>query len=272
MQEEKQNKKIKTNNHNQNTALAPIKEKKKSFAVKRFFHKKHNHKQNHYQEQKIARDFTQMLSKSVKIMIPWLLIPTTIFLIGAYFIFKGVISSYYNPLWFKIIFGIIVFGFFLIIGIIYGLFMGLIGSLKVFSQHFGTLLRQAMNSLKNSIEGKINSLSFEIFSKKELSALISNTFKDFSANIRKHAQKTTLGFVAIGILSSILFFARHFIVRSIGLIKNKADAFALISARTSLFIAIILNLTLFTKIVLWLGTLLGIFIVVLQLLVVLYLR
>jgi ABC-type multidrug transport system fused ATPase/permease subunit len=273
MQEEKQNNKIKKDktNSQENRALAPVKEKK-SFTVKKFFRRRHPHKQNYNNEQKMAQDFTKMLSKSIKIMIPWLIIPTIIFLIGAYFVFETVVFSYYTPLWFKIVFGIITFGFFLLAGILYGLFMGFVASLKVFSQNFGLLIRQAMNSLKNSIESKINSLSFDMFSKKELSNLISQTFSDFNYKIRKYAQKTALGFVAIGIISSILFFARHFIVRSLGVIKNKADAFALISARTSLIVAVILNLTLFTKIVLWLGTFLGVGILLLQALFVLYFR
>lgn len=264
----KKNRKIK---EEENTAPVPVKEKKKSFAIKRFFHKRHFHK-NHPQEQKLAQDFTKMLSKSIKIMIPWLIIPTTIFLVGAYFIFDGVLSRYYTPLWYKIVFGIITFGFFLFLGLLYGFAMGLIGSLKLFSQHFGLIFRQATNSLKSSIEGRINNLSFDMFSKKEISRVITQSFNDFSANIKKYAQKTALGFVAIGILTSVLFFARHFIIRSLGVIKNKADVFALISARTSLFIALVLNLTFFTKIILWLGVFLGLFIVLLQTLLVLYLR
>ena len=267
-EEQKNNtKKIKTE---ENKALATTQEQKKSIAVKRFFRKRHYYKKAHPQEEKVAKDFTNMLSKSVKIMLPWLIIPTTLFLIGAYFVFKKVVFCTYTPLWFKIVFGIINFGLFLALGFIYGLFMGLVSSLKVFSEHFGMLIRQAMNSLKGAIENKINSLSFEMFSKKELSNIIHQTFTDFNYKIKKYAQKTALGFVAIGIISSILFFAKHFIVRSIGIIKNKADAFALISARTSLLVAIVLNLTLFTKIVLWLGVFLGIFILLLQALFVLY--
>ena len=269
MQEEK--KKIKTHKTEEKTALTPAQEKKKIYAVKNFFRRKHYHKRSETKEEQVAKNLTNMLSKSIKIMLPWLIIPTIIFLIGAYFIFDTIISSYYTPLWFKIVFGIINFTFFLILGSIYGFFMGLIASLKVFSQNFGLLIRQAMNSLKGTIENKINSLSFEMFSKKELSNLISQTFADFNYKIKKYAQKTALGFAAIGIISAVLFFARHFIVRSIGVIKNKADAFALISARTSLLVAVVLNLTLFTKIVLWLGVFLGIGILLLQALFVLYL-
>ena len=271
---EEHNKKIKTEKLNtKEKALTPVNETKKSFAVKRFFNKRHfTRKPGHRQEQKLAQDFTAMLAQSFKIMIPWLILPTTIFLIGAYYVFQAVAFSSYTPLWFKITFGIVNFGFFLIVGLLYGTFMGLVGSLKVFSQNFGLLLRQSMNSLKNSIESKINNISLNMFSKKELSNLINQTFADFSYNIKKYAQKTALGFAAIAIISSVLFFARHFIIRSIGVIKNKADAFALISARTSLFVALVLNLTLFTKIVLWLGIFLGIGILLLQALVVLYLR
>lgn len=272
MQEEKQQKNIK-NKTIQDKEIMPVKETKKTFTVKRFFHKKYHHKgQGRSQEQKLAQDMTKMLSASIKIMIPWLIIPTIIFVIGAYFIFEVVALSYYTPLWFKIIFGIINFTLFILIGLIYGLFMGFIGSLKVFSQNFGLLIRQSMNSLKNSLEDRINNISFSRFSKKELSNLIKQTFTDFNDNIKKYAQKTALGFMAIGIISSVLFFARHFIIKSLGIIKNKADAFALISARTSLIIAIVLNLTLFTKIILWIGTFLGIGIVLLQTLLVLYLR
>ncbi len=268
MKEEKnKTKKVKTE---ENTALAPVQEQKKSSAVKRFFRKKHFYKRTQTKEEKVAKDFTTMLSKSIKVIIPWLIVPTILFLIGAYFVFDKVVFCAPTPLWFKIIFGIINFAFFLTLGIIYGLFMGFVASLKVFSEHFGLLIRQAVNSLKGSIENKINSLSFEMFSKKELSNVIQQTFADFNYKIRKYAQKTALGFVAIGIFSSILFFARHFIVRSIGVIKNKADAFALISARTSLLVAIVLNLTLFTKIVLWLGVFLSIVILLLQALFVLY--
>ena len=269
MKEEQKNnaKKIKSED---NKALAPIQKEKKTSSVKRFFHRRHYYKKSHPQEEKVAKDFTNMLSKSVKIMLPWLIIPTVIFLVGAYFVFDVIISSYNNPLWFKIVFGIINFGFFLVLGLVYGLFMGFVASLKEFAQHFGLLIRQAMNSLKGAIENRINSLSFEMFSKKELSGLISQVFSDFNYKIKKYAQKTALGFIAIGIISSVLFFARHFIVRSIGVIKNKADAFALISARTSLLVAIVLNLTLFTRIVLWLGVFLGIGILLLQALFVLY--
>lgn len=275
MKEEQHNKKIKNEKSNtkENKTLAPLNETKKSFAVKRFFNKRHfTRKPTHRQEQKLAQDFTAMLAQSFKIMIPWLILPTVIFLIGAYYIFQVVAFSFYTPLWFKITFGIANFGFFLIVGLVYGTFMGLVGSLKIFSQNFGLLLRQSMNSLKNSIESKINNISLNMFSKKELSNLINQTFADFGCNIKKYVQKTALGFAAIAIISSVLFFARHFIIRSIGVIKNKADAFALISARTSLFVALVLNLTLFTKIVLWLGIFLGIGILLLQALVVLYLR
>ncbi|MBQ4493116.1 MAG: hypothetical protein II972_00720 [Elusimicrobiaceae bacterium] len=267
MQEEKKNNKIKQIKKAENTPLVPVQEQKKVPAVKRFFRRKHYHKQTN--EQKVAQDFTKMLSKSIKVMLPWLIVPTILFLIGGYFVFDALISSYYTPLWFKIVFGIINFGFFLFLGIIYGLFMGLVASLKVFSQNFSLLIRQALNSLKGSIENKINSLSFEMFSKKELSNLVGQAFNDFNYKIRKYAQKTALGFVAIGIITSVLFFARHFIIRSFGAIKNKTEAFALISARTSLFVAIVLNLTLFTKIVLWLGVFLGIGILLLQTLFVL---
>ena len=271
MNEEKQN--TKNIKKEENKAITPAKEPQKSLSVKKFFRRKYHHRrQNHNQEQKLAHDFTKMLSASVKIMIPWLLIPSIIFSVGAYFIFDVVVFSYYTPLWFKIIFGIINFGFFLILGLIYGLGMGLIASLKVFSQNFGLIIRQSINSLKNSLENRINNVSFSMFSKKELSNIITQTFNDFSYNIRKYAQKTALGVVAIGILSSVLFFARHFIVRSIGIIKSKADAFALISARTSLIVAVVLNLTLFTKIALWLGTFLGLGIVLLQTVLVLYLK
>ena len=137
MKEEKQNTPYKRNKkikEEENAPLVPVvKEKKKTLAIKRFFHRRHNYK-NHHQEQKLAHDFTQLLAKSIKIMIPWVIIPTIIFLIGAYFIFNGVISCYYNPLWYKIIFGIIVFGFFLFVGLIYGFTMGMVGSLKLFSQ------------------------------------------------------------------------------------------------------------------------------------------
>ena len=272
MKEEKEiknnkTKKIKTED---NKPLTLAQEHKKTFGVKRFFHRKHYYKHTQTKEEKVAKDITNMFSKSIKIMIPWLLIPTIIFLVGAYFVFDAIISSYKTPLWFKIVFGIVNFGFFLFLGCVYGLFMGFIASLKVFSQNFSAIIRQALNSLKKSIENKINSLSFEMFSKKELSNLIGQTFADFNYKIKKYAQKTALGFVAIAIISSILFFARHFIVRSVGVIKNKTEAFALISARTSLLVAIVLNLTLFTKIVLWLGVFLGIGILMLQAIFVLY--
>ncbi len=266
-EENNKTKKVKTE---EKKALAPVQEQKKSSAVKRFFRKKHFYKKTQTKEEKVAKDFTNILSKSAKIMIPWMIIPTILFLIGAYGVFDAVVFCAPTPLWFKIVFGIINFGFFLVLGLFYGLFMGMVASLKVFSQHFGMLLRQAVNSLKGSIENRINSLSFEMFSKKELSNIIRQTFADFNYKIKKYAQKTALGFVAIGIISSVLFFARHFIVRSVGIIKNKADAFALISARTSLLVAIVLNLTLFTKIVLWLGIFLGIGILLLQALFVLY--
>ena len=263
MQDEKQNKKINKIKQEDNKMLPAVKENKKTSSVKRFFHRRHFHK-NQQKEQKFAQDFTNMLSKSVKIMLPYIIIPTILFLIGAYFIFTVIAYNYQTPLWFKIVFGIINFGFFLILGLTYGFLMGMTASLKVFSQNFGLLIRQAMNSLKNSIENKINNLSFEMFSKKELSKLISETFADYSYKIRKYAQKTALGVIAIGIISTVLFFARHFILRSLGMIKNKADAFAIISARTSLFVAVILNLTLFTQILLWIGLFIGIGILMTQ--------
>lgn len=263
MQEEKQNKKTNKTNRKEQT-LPAVKETKKSLSVKRFFHRRHHHKQNYHKEQKFAQDFTNMLSKSIKIMLPYLIIPTILFLIGAYFIFTVIAFNYHTPLWFKIIFGIINFGLFLALGLIYGFLMGMTASLKVFSQNFGLMIRQAMTSLKTSIENRINSLSFEMFSKKELSKLISQAFEDYNQKIKRYAQKTALGVMAIGIISTILFFARHFIVRSLGIIKNKADAFAIISARTSLFVAVILNLTLFTKIILWVGVFIGIGILMTQ--------
>lgn len=262
MQEEKQNRRTNNTKKEENKNLPAVKENKKSLTVKRFFHRRNFHR--HSKEQKFAQDFTNILSKSVKIMLPYMIIPTILFLIGAYFIFTVVAYNYATPLWFKIIFGIIHFGFFIVLGLIYGFLMGMMASLKVFSQHFSLLIRQAVNSLKTSIENRINNLSFEMFSKKELSNLISQAFSDYSYKIRKYAQKTALGIAAIGIISTILFFARHFIVRSLGIIKNKADAFAIISARTTLLVAIILNLTFFTKILLWIGIFIGVGILMVQ--------
>lgn len=264
MQEEKQNKKTNNIKKEENKNLPAVNGNKKSLSVKRFFHRRHFHKSNYHKEQKFAQDFTNMLSKSVKIMLPYLIIPTILFLVGAYFIFTVIAYNYYTPLWFKIIFGIINFSFFLGLGLLYGFIMGMTASLKVFSQNFGLMIKQAMSSLKTSIENRINNLSFEMFSKKELSKAISQAFDDYSYKIRKYAQKTALGIFAIGIISTILFFARHFIVRSLGVIKNKADAFAIISARTSLLVAVILNLTLFTKVILWIGIFVGISILITQ--------
>ena len=265
MKEEQKNKKIKETNKD----LAPMKEKGRNSPSKFISHIKYYHKKN--KEKRVAKDFTNMLSKSIKVMLPWLIIPTILFLFGAYYIFKVVVFGYYTPLWFKIVFGIINFGFFLLVGLFYGLFMGLIASLKVFSQKFGLIMRQAMNSVKGAIENKINSLSFEMFSKKELSNLIGETFNDFNQKIKKYAKGTAFGFVAIGIMASLLFLAKNFLVRSLGAIKSKTEAFALISARTSLLVAIVLNATLFIKVFLWIGTFIGIGILLLQALFVLYL-
>ena len=146
MQEEKQNKKTNNIKKEENKNLPAVRENKKSLSVKHFFRKRHFHKSNYHKEQKFAQDFTNMLSKSAKIMLPYLIIPTILFLIGAYFIFTVIAYNYYTPLWFKIIFGIIDFGFFLILGLVYGFVMGMTASLKVCSQNSGLLIKQAINS------------------------------------------------------------------------------------------------------------------------------
>ena len=87
MQEEKKNNKIKQIKKAENTPLVPVQEQKKVPAVKRFFRRKHYHKQTN--EQKVAQDFTKMLSKSIKVMLPWLIVPTILFLIGGYFVFDA---------------------------------------------------------------------------------------------------------------------------------------------------------------------------------------
>ena len=207
--------------------------------------------------EKLTKNFTSLISKGIKNLIPWILGSTVLFTLSTYYLFRSCFIDHNYPLWYLIICAIILFSIFIFFGLFYGLMMGVLYTVKSFSQSFGGIIRDSINRIKNSIESKIDNAA-DTLSKNEAAKIVKQTFDNLSVNIRKYAAKTAAGVAAITVLSALIFVCRKFLIRSFSAIKNKADFFAVLSARTALVAAIILNLTLFTKLAIAAGYLIGI--------------
>lgn len=227
--------------------------KKSHFPVRKFIPKAHKESL----AEKLTKTFTSLISKGIKTLIPWVLGSTILFTLSTYYVFYSCFIDKNYPLWYVILCAVILFAVFIFFGFSYGLIMGLLYTVKSFSQAFGGIIRDSINRIKNSIESKIDKAA-DSLSKNEAAKIVKQTFDDLSANIRKYAAKTAAGVAAITILGALVFICRKFLIKSFSTIKNKADFFAILSARTALVAAIILNLTFFTKLTIAAGYLIGI--------------
>lgn len=221
--------------------------------------------------EKLVKTFTSLISQGIKTIIPWTLLSALLFTIGTYYVFYTCFAGQGYPLWYLIIAGIILFGFYGFFGLFYGASMGLLYTIKAFSEAFGNLIRETINRVKNSIESKIDNIA-DTLSRNEVSRVVKQTFDDLSKNIRKYAAKTAAGITALAILGGVIFVCRKVLLSSLSKIKNKADFFAIMSAKAALVAAIILNLTFFTKLAIAAGYLIGIIMLASQAFIILLLK
>ncbi len=213
--------------------------------------------------EKLVNTLSGLIGKSLKIIIPWAIISVLVFSYGAYAIFHTATLNSALPTWYIVLLAIVVFGGFGFFGLIYGIAMALLYTVKYFSESVGSLVRETINRIKNSIESKIDNFS-DSLSKKDVVTVIKNTFEDLSRNVRRYAANTAVGLIAIAALGSLLFFTKKTLIRSAAGIRNKADFFAVLSAKTALFAAVILNLSFFAKLAIWAGYLIGLLVILAQ--------
>lgn len=221
--------------------------------------------------EKLVKTFTSLISKGIKTIIPWTLLSAVLFLVGAYYVFHACFAGHGYPLWYLITTGIILFGFYGVFGLFYGTSMGLLYTIKAFSEAFGNLIRETINRVKNSIESKIDNIA-DTLSRNEVSRVVKQTFDDLSTNMRKYAAKTAAGITALAVLGGVIFVCRKVLLSSLSKIKNKADFFAIMSAKAALVAAVILNLTFFAKLAIAAGYLIGIIMLASQVLIILLLK
>lgn len=206
--------------------------------------------------EKLVKTFTSLISKGVKTIIPWTLLSFLLFTAGAYYVFSACFAGRDYPLWYLIISAFTLFVFYGLFGFVYGMLMGLLYTVKAFSETFGSLIRESINRIKNSIESKIDNVA-DTLSRNQAAQVVKQTFDDLAKNIRKYAAKTAAGLTALAVLGGFLFLCRKILIKSLSKIKNKADFFAVMSARATLVAAIILNLTFFAKLAIAAGLMLG---------------
>lgn len=233
--------------------------KRHNFPVRRFNQKP----QKQSLAEKLTKTFTSLIGKGIKTILPWIFLSMLLYGAGTYYVFHNCFIGHNYPLWYLIICAVILFTAFIGFGLVYGLAMGLLYTVKAFSQSFGGIIRETINRFKNSLESKIDKAA-DSLSKNEAAKIVRQTFDNLSADIRKYAAKTAAGVAALSVLGVLVFLCRKFLLKSFAAIKNKADFFAVMSARTALVAAIILNLTLFTKIAIAAGYLIGIAVFALQ--------
>ena len=221
--------------------------------------------------EKLVSAFTSLISKGIKTLIPWTLLSALLFTAGAYYVFHTSFAGHGYPLWYLIIAGLILFGFYGLAGLLYGALMGLLYTVKAFSEAFSVIIRESINRIKNSIESKIDNIA-DTISRNEVSHAVKQTFDDLSRNIRKYAAKTAAGITALALLGGLIFICRKLLLNSFSKIKNKADFLAIMSAKAALVAAIILNLTFFAKLAIAAGYLIGILILASQALIILLLK
>jgi hypothetical protein len=149
--------------------------------------------------------------------------------------------------------------------------MAFLYTVKSFSDSMGSLVREAINRIKSSIESRIGNAA-EAISHHEVTQVITQIFTELSQNIRQYAARTAAGIITIAVLSGVIYIAKNILLRGVNKIKNKADFFALLSARSALVLAVILNLSFFAKLAIWFGYLAGIIIILTQALIIFLLR
>lgn len=242
-------------------------QKTKHTPIKRFNQK--NHKQS--LAEKLVKTFTSLISKGIKTILPWTFLSFLFFTAGAYYVFSICFTGHDYPLCYLLITAFILFGFYGVFGLFYGMVMGLLYTVKSFSEAFGSLIRESINRIKNSIESKIDNVA-DTLSRNQAAQVVKQTFDDLSRNIRKYAAKTAAGITALAVLGGILFLCRKVLIKSLSKIKNKADFFTVMSARATLVAAVILNLTFFAKLAIAAGLMFGAIMLGSQALIVLLLK
>lgn len=242
-------------------------QKAKHAPIKRF--NPRQHKQS--LAEKLVKTFTSLISKGVKTILPWTFLSLLVFTIGAYYVFSLCFTGRDYPFWYLLTSAFILFVFYGFFGLFYGMAMGLLYTVKAFSEAFGSLIRESINRIKNSIESKIDNVA-DTLSRNQAAQVVKQTFDDLAKNIRKYAARTAAGITALAVLGGILFLCRKILIKSLSKIKNKADFFTVMSARATLVAAIILNLTFFAKLAIAAGLMFGALMLGSQALIILLLR
>ncbi|MDR0952674.1 MAG: hypothetical protein LBM71_00545, partial [Elusimicrobiota bacterium] len=161
-------------------------------------------KRNPTLAEKLVSTLTGLIGKSLKLIIPWILFSTALFTVGAYYLFIYATVDKGYPLWYLVFLGIFVFAVYIGLGFFYGLAMSLLYTIKVFSESLGSLIRETINRIKNSIESKIDNIT-DTISRQEVVSIIHETFKELTQNIRKYAAKTAAGAIAIAALVFVIY-------------------------------------------------------------------
>lgn len=219
---------------------------------------------------KLINTFTSLIGRTIRNFILWTFLSTAFFLAGAYFVFFSAVGRGL-PLWYLVLLGIILFSVYTAFGFIYGAAMATLYTLKSFSGSVGELVREAVNRVKNTIEGRLDNIA-ENITHGDAADIVKQVFADLSRNVRQYAARTFAGVIAISALTGVLFLAKSMVMRGLHRIKNKADFIALLSARASLAIAVILNLKLFAKSAITVGWLIGLLAVATQVIIILWAR
>lgn len=206
--------------------------------------------------QKMVSSISGLIGKSLKVIIPWIILSTLVFSAGAYFIFNAAIEAHPMPFWYTALLCLFIFGVYGLFGLLFGITMAMLYSVKIFSESFGLVIKETVNRVKSSIESKLDNIS-ETLSQNDIASVVKQTFAELSYNVRKYAAPTAAGFFAVAALAGILFVARKAFLKSISNVKNRAEFFAVLSARVTLALAVILNLALFSRVAVAVGYLIG---------------
>ncbi len=213
--------------------------------------------------QKMVSSISGLIGKSLKVIIPWIILSTLVFSAGAYFIFNAAVEAHPMPFWYTALLCLFIFGVYGLFGLIFGISMALLYSVKIFSESFSAVIKETVNRVKSSIESKLDNIS-ETLSQNDIASVVKQTFAELSYNVRKYAAPTAAGFFAVAALAGILFFARKAFLKSISKVKNRAEFFAVLSARVTLALAVILNLALFSRVAVAVGYLIGLIVILSQ--------
>lgn len=213
--------------------------------------------------QKMVSNISGLIGKSLSVIIPWIVLSTLVFTAGAYFIFNAAVEARQLPFWYTLLLSLLIFGIYGLFGFVYGVVMAMLYSVKIFSESFGSVIKETINRVKSSIESKLDNIS-ETLSQNDIASVVKQTFAELSYNIRKYAAPTAAGFFAIAALAAGLFLARKAFLKSISKVKNRAEFFTLLSARVTLALAVILNLPLFSRMAVAVGYLVGLIVILSQ--------